>query len=143
MVVWEFSFSAYFVNVFYISSINETYWDKPENKIVDYCGPSNLISSGFVLWLLLVPAIACVVQLPGSVFLYRRSNFYRFAPEIGLADCLATVCLIVRAIWKGYRWKESIAAVFLVREGVGKGDLWWRETASSRELSNPGMHSYS
>lgn len=111
LVEWEFSISAYFVNIVYLSTINESYWDEPE------------ILSGLVLWLLLVPAIACVVQLPGSVFLYRRSNFYRFTPEIGLADCLATVCLVSKAVWYDCRWKEAIAAVFLVRDGVGSGEL--------------------
>jgi hypothetical protein len=130
MVNWEFSFSVYFVNVHYLSYLNDSYWKEPEIQEVDNCGPPNLISSGYALWLVLVPAVACVVQLPGSVFLYRRSNFYRFAPEIGVADCLATVILLAKALWKGYRWKESVAAVFLVREGIGRGDLWWRGIAS-------------
>lgn len=131
MADWDFTFSAYFVNVYWISSINDTYWDVPKTRIVDDCGPPNLLSSGFALWLILVPAVACVIQLPGSVFLYGRSNFYRFAPEIGLADCLATICLVAKALWKGYRWKESVASVFLVREGIGAGDLWWRGGATT------------
>jgi hypothetical protein len=130
MVEWSFSASAYFINIYYSSGINDSYLEPAKPQEVDNCGPPNLISSSFALWLVLVPAIACVVQLPGSVFLYRRSNFYRFAPEIGLADCLATLMILAKALWRGYGWKESVAAVFIVREGIGKGDLWWREEAA-------------
>jgi|SRR5579859_6467224 len=56
-----------------------------------------------------------------------RSNFYRFSPELGVADALSTLVLLVRARWRGYQWWESLVAVFVVREGVGRGDLWWRE----------------
>lgn len=135
MVSWDLSISGYFVNIYYVSTINDTYWDKPQIRVVDGCGSPNLISSGFVLWLILVPAVACVVQLPGSVFLYGRSNFYRLAPEIGVADCLATVCLVLKALWRGYRWKESVAAVFAVREGIGAGDLWWRGMGTTQSSS--------
>ena len=79
------------------------------------------------------------MQLEGSVFLFRRSNFYRFAPEIGLADSLATLALVGKALIRGYRWKESVAAVLLVREGVGSGELWWRE--GSEVGSNGGTQS--
>jgi hypothetical protein len=129
MVEWSFSASVYFINIYYSSSINDSYVEPSKPQEIDNCGPPNLISPGFALWLVLVPAVACVVQLPGSVFLYRRSNFYRFAPEFGLADCLATLMILSKALWQGYGWKESVAAVFIVREGIGKGDLWWREEA--------------
>ncbi|RFU25230.1 hypothetical protein B7463_g11096, partial [Scytalidium lignicola] len=132
---WSFSFEAYFINAYYISDLNTTHVEQPKPHIIDNCGPSNLISSGFALWLVLVPAVACVVQLPGSVFLYRRSNFYRFAPEIGLADCLATILLLARALLRGYGWKESVAAIFLIREGIGRGDLWWRDEVATTEGS--------
>jgi hypothetical protein len=130
MVDWEFSFTGYFVNAYYGSFLNDSYWEGAKLQEVDNCGPPNLISTGYALWLVLVPAVACVVQLPGSVFLYRRSNFYRFAPEIGMADCLATITLLAKALRKGYSWKESVAAVFIVREGIGRADLWWRGIAS-------------
>jgi hypothetical protein len=74
-----------------------------------------------------VLAVGCVVQLPGSVLLFDRSNFYRFSPELGIADALSVIVLLIKARWKGYQWRESLVAVFVVREGIGRGELWWRE----------------
>lgn len=129
---WEFSASAYIVNVYWASWINESYWDVPKTSVIDSCGPPNSVSAGYALWLALIPAVGCVVQCPGSVFLFRRSNFYRFAPEIGIADSLAALSLVVKALLKGYRWKESVAAVLVIREGVGRGQLWWRDAVEIR-----------
>jgi hypothetical protein len=129
---WEFAASAYIVNVYWASWLNESNWDVPKIREIDSCGPPNLWSAGYALWLALIPAVGCVVQCPGSVFLFRRSNFYRFAPEIGIADSLAVMTLVFKALIKGYRWKESVAAVLLVREGVGRGELWWRDTVDKR-----------
>ncbi|PGH19181.1 hypothetical protein AJ80_04150 [Polytolypa hystricis UAMH7299] len=132
-MTWSFSFSLWVVNGAYESDYNGTAYIKPNITEIDDCGPDNLISAGYALWLVLVPAVACVVQLPGSLFLFRRSNFYRFSPELGLVDCFAVLTLIVKALWNGFRWDESIAAVFTVRDGIGRGDLWWRKDL--RELS--------
>ncbi|KAF2811714.1 uncharacterized protein BDZ99DRAFT_475235 [Mytilinidion resinicola] len=126
-MVWSFSFSLWVVNGAYVSNYNASLYREPDIIEIDDCGPANLISAGFALWLVLVPAVACVVQLPGSLVLYRRSNFYRFSPELGLVETLAVLSLLTKALWKGYRWDESIAAVFAVRDGIGQGDLWWRK----------------
>jgi len=107
--------------------LNTTKTSFNQTLFSESCGPANTLSAGNAFWLVFVLAIACVVQLPGSVFLFGRSNFYRFSPELGIADALATAALIVRALWRGYRWTESVVAVFVVREGIGRGDLWWRE----------------
>lgn len=100
---------------------------------IDTCGPANLLSAGYALWLVLVPAVACVLQHPGSVFLFGRSNFYRFAPELGIADGLGVVALLVKALRQGHRWRESVVAVFVVREGIGRGELWWRADGTGME----------
>ena len=106
---------------------------KPPNATIpailppDNCGPANLLSAGNAFWLVFVLAVACVVQLPGSVFLFDRSNFYRFSPELGVADALSVLVLLLKATWRGYQWRESLVAVFVVRESIGRGDLWWRE----------------
>src|SRR5579862_1651439 len=102
----DFMVSIYIATISYSSRLNETDWYTPPTKIVDNCGPPNTISSGYALWLVLIPAVGCVVQLPGSVFLHKRSNFYRFAPEIGIADALASVVLAGKAVVRGRRWKE-------------------------------------
>jgi len=120
MVTWEFTASAYFINVCWASWLNESYWERPQPKVIDNCDPPNILSPGYALWLALL-------KLPGSTFLYRRSKFHRFTPEIKLTDCLATAALASKALLRGYRWKESIAAALLVREGMGAGELWWRE----------------
>jgi hypothetical protein len=59
---WEFSFSVYFVNVYYLSYLNNLHWKEPKLQEVDDCSPLKLVSSGYILWLALVPAVACVVQ---------------------------------------------------------------------------------
>jgi hypothetical protein len=93
----------------------------------DLCGPANLLSAGNAFWLVFVLAVGCVVQLPGSVYLFDRSNFYRFSPELGVADALSVLVLLVKGTWRGHQWRESLVAVFVVRAGIGRGDLWWRE----------------
>ncbi len=136
---WDFTFSASFwiINVVYYSEWNESSWKEPKTIEEDDCGPANLISSGFALWLVLAPAVACVVQLPGSILFHGRSNFYRFAPEMGMADCLATLILLFKALRRGYGWTQSVLAVFLIREGIGEGDLWWREKPSDEPEAPP------
>lgn len=125
-MAWSFSFSLWIVNGIYESNYNASAYQKPTIITVDDCGPPNLISPGYGLWLVLVPAVACVSQLPGSLLLFGRSNFYRFSPELGIAEALAAVVLLVKAVWAGYRWDEGLAAVLVVREAIGRGDLWWR-----------------
>ena len=136
---WDFSFSAslWIVNVLYYSEWNESTWEVPKTIEQDDCGPANLISPGFALWLVLAPAVACAVQLPGSILFHGRSNFYRLAPEMGMADCLATLILLHKALRRGYGWTQSVLAVFLIREAIGEGKLWWRENESTRDLEAP------
>lgn len=122
---WTVSLDFWIINAFYDSAYNASQTG-PEIIETDDCGPDNLISSGYALWLVLVPAVACVVQLPGSLFLFRRSNFYRFCPELGIVDALALISLIAQALLKGYPWSQSVTAVLAVRDGIGRGDLWWR-----------------
>jgi hypothetical protein len=141
IMVWDFTFSFWIINGAYISNYNASLYTEPKIIEIDDCGPADLISAGFALWLVLVPAVACVVQLPGSLILFQRSNFYRFSPELGLVDTLAVISLLIKALWKGYRWDESIAAVFTVRDGIGQGDLWWRkdlETMFPADDGHPG-----
>lgn len=136
-MTWSFSFSLWIINGVYYSDWNATNHRTPKTITVDECGPPNFISGGYALWLVLVPAIACVAQLPGSVFLYGRSNFYRFSPELGIAECLAVIALTFEAMTLGYRWDMSLVAVFAVRDGIGKNDLWWREETQRAELTIP------
>src|SRR2546423_8509862 len=105
---------------------------KPTNTTIpilppDECGPANLLSAGNAFWLVFVLAVGCVVQLPGSIFLFDRSNFYRFSPELGIADALSVLVLLIKATWRGHQWREALVAVLVVRESIGRGDLWWRE----------------
>ena len=135
---WGITATLWIVNVGYYSEWNESTWKSRELIETDDCGPANLISPGFVLWLVLAPAIACVVQLPGSVLFYGRSNLYRFAPEMGVADCLATLALLVKALRAGYTWTQSVLGIFLIREAIGEGDLWWRKPEEpEQELPQP------
>ena len=126
---WEFS-SLWIINRGYVSSYNDSLYTTPEIIEIDDCGPSNLISANHTLWLVLVHAVACVIQLPGSLFLFRQSNFYRFSPELGIVDTLAVLSLLLTAFWRGYCWNESIATVFAAEDG-----LWWR--ANLEALSHP------
>jgi hypothetical protein len=104
------------------------------------CPKPNTLSAGNAFWIVFVFAVACVVQLPGSIFLFERSNFYRFSPDLGIVDALATIALITRGIYSGYGWPETIVAVFLVRDGIGRGDLWWREELPFGITSGRGKH---
>ena len=85
------------------------------------------------------------------MFLHKRSNFHRFAPEIGIADALASVVLVGKTVVKGWKWKEAVLGVMLIREGIGEGDLWWREGVDAGgagasgeevpgELHSPGLN---
>jgi hypothetical protein len=98
------------INGVYISEYNSAFYAKPEVIKIDECGPDNLLSAGFALWLVPVPAVACVVQLSGSIFLFNRSNFSRFSPELGIIDSLAVLILFAKALSNGYLWNEVIAA---------------------------------
>lgn len=133
----SFSVSAWIFNIVYYDDWNESTWKVPKTIEQDDCGPANLISSGFALWMVLAPAIASVVQLPGSILFHGRSNFYRFAPEMGLADCLATLILLLKALRRGYGWTHSVLAVFLIREAIGEGSLWWREEGTTESEAPP------
>ena len=133
-MTWEFS-SLWIINHGYVSSYNGSLYTTPEIIETNDCGPSNLISAGHAFWLVLVPAVACVVQLLSSLFLFRRSNFCRFSSGLGIVDTLVMLSLLLKAFWRGYRWDESIAAVFAVRDGIGRKDLWRR--ADLEALSNP------
>ena len=129
---WSFDINIFGVAGAYWSSELANF-TKPSNVTApiippDDCGPANLLSPGNAFWMVFVLAIACVVQLPGSIFLFDRSNFYRFSPELGVADALSVLVLLSKARWRGYQWRESLVSVFVVREGVGRGDLWWRES---------------
>lgn len=124
---WSFYASLWVVSITYSSDLNSTHWEARETVEVDDCGPLSVNTPGYALWLALVPAVACVVHLPGSVLLPGRSSLYRLSPELGLADALATLGLVVRALWEGYKWREAVVAVLAVREGFGRADLWWRQ----------------
>ncbi|SPO06508.1 uncharacterized protein DNG_09198 [Cephalotrichum gorgonifer] len=125
-VGWSISASLFIVGFSYSSALNESYWDVPPTVEVDECG-SRLISPGYVLWLVFVPAVACASQLQGSVYLNGRSTLYRLSPGIGIADALATLGLVAKALWNGYPWKTAVTAAFIAREGIGRSNAWWRE----------------
>ncbi|KAM5366406.1 hypothetical protein ACJZ2D_010516 [Fusarium nematophilum] len=126
---WSLSISLYVVNVAYASWLNETSWDVPETSRieVDICGNPNLLSPGFVLWLILVPAIACTTHLPGSTLFHGHATVYRLSPASSLADCFATLVLVGNALLKGYPWRQSVAGVLLVRQGIGLDKTYWRQ----------------
>src|SRR5271156_4539747 len=93
----------------FYSNTSESVFNK--TLFEDSCPPTNTLSSGNAFWVVFVLAVACVVQLPGSIYLFDRSTFYRFSPELGLVDALATAALIIKALHGGYRWAESVVAV--------------------------------
>lgn len=126
---FSFEFSAWIINFYYASWLNETSWDEPEDDSskVDDCETPVLLSPTLVIWLVLVPALANAAQLPGSLLYHGHSTFYRLSPISGLADCFVTYTLVGKALAKGHSWRQSIAGVLLVREGIGQNDLWWRK----------------
>ncbi|WAO90099.1 Hypothetical protein NCS54_00751000 [Fusarium falciforme] len=126
---FSFEFSAWIINFYYASWLNETSWDEPEDDSpkVDDCETPVLLSPTLVIWLVLVPALANAAQLPGSLQYHAHSTFYRLSPISGLADCFATYTLIGKALAKGHSWRQSIAGVLVVRQGIGQNDLWWRK----------------
>ncbi|KAK6537093.1 hypothetical protein TWF694_011293 [Orbilia ellipsospora] len=134
---WSFSFSFWIVNGIYESDRNVTAYrlrlNESEPIIIEQCGPSNLISAGYALWLVLIPAVACISQLPGSTFLSERSNFYRFSPELGIVETLNIIVLVIKGLLSGFGWHQSVLGVFVVREGIGNGDLWWRRDLSLQD----------
>ncbi|KAI8725693.1 hypothetical protein NCS52_00141000 [Fusarium sp. LHS14.1] len=126
---YSFEFSAWIINFYYASWLNETSWDDPEDASpkFDDCETPLLLSSTLVIWLVLVPALASAAQLPGSLLHHGHSTFYRLSPISGLADCFATYTLIGKALIKGHSWRQSIAGVLLLRQGIGQNNLWWRK----------------
>jgi len=100
---------------------------------IDNCGPIDVLTPGKAVWLLLVPVVACAVHLPGSMFLLNRSTWYRLSPEFGIADTLATMLFLVKALWRGHGWKNSVLAMLLMRDGIGRGDMWWRDRVGGAE----------
>ncbi|RSL82209.1 hypothetical protein CEP51_005307 [Fusarium floridanum] len=128
---YTFGFSAWIINFYYASWLNETSWDEPEAESpkVDDCETPLLLSPTFVIWLVLLPALANAAQLPGSLLYHGHSTFYRLSPVSGLADCFATFALIGKALVKGHSWRQSVAGVLLLRQGIGQNDLWWRKFA--------------
>ncbi|KAF3939207.1 hypothetical protein ABW19_dt0206094 [Dactylella cylindrospora] len=133
---FSFSFSLWIVNGFYDSDWDSKAANRSTTTVIDDCRPANLISAGFALWLVLVPAVACVSQLPGSTFLFKRSNFYRFSPELGLVEALSTITLVIKGLLSGFSWHQSVCGVLVVREGIGQGDLWWRRDINSQQDAN-------
>ncbi|RMJ06829.1 hypothetical protein CDV36_013574 [Fusarium kuroshium] len=125
---YTFGFSAWIINFYYASWLNETSWDEPEAESpkVDDCETPLLQSPTFVIWLVLLPALANAAQLPGSLLYHGHSTFYRLSPVSGLADCLTIYALVGKALAKGHSWQQSIAGALLVRQGIGQNDLWWR-----------------
>lgn len=126
---FSFEFSAWIINFYYASWLNETSWDEPEDDSpkVDDCETPVLLSPTLVIWLVLVPALANAAQLPGSLQYHGHSTFYRLSPISSLADCFATYTLVGKALAKGHSWRQSIAGVLVVRQGIGQNDFWWRK----------------
>ncbi|RSL68702.1 hypothetical protein CEP54_002656 [Fusarium duplospermum] len=127
---YSFEFSAWIINFYYASWLNETSWDEPEAESpkVDDCETPFLLSPTFVIWLVLVPALANAAQLPGSLLYHGHSTFYRLSPVSSLADCFATCVLVGKALAKGHSWQQSVAGVLLLRQGIGRDYLWWRKS---------------
>ncbi|EEU45742.1 uncharacterized protein NECHADRAFT_80914 [Fusarium vanettenii 77-13-4] len=125
----SFEFSAWIINFYYASWLNETSWDEPEadSPKFDDCEPPLLLSPTLVIWLVLVPALASAAQLPGSLLYHGHSTLYRLSPISGLADCFTTYTLVGKALAKGHSWRQSIVGVLLLRQGIGHNDLWWRK----------------
>lgn len=135
---YSFEFSAWIINFYYASWLNETSWDEaePDSPNVDDCETPMLLSPTLAIWLVLVPALASAAQLPGSVLYHGHATFYRLSPVSSLADCLATYVLAAKALLKGHSWRQSIAGILLVRQGIGQDYLWWRKFNLSRRLRN-------
>ncbi|KAI8673141.1 hypothetical protein LRP88_02336 [Fusarium phalaenopsidis] len=130
---FSFEFSAWIINFYYASWLNETSWDEPENDSpkVDDCETPVLLSPTLVIWLVLVPALANAAQLPGSLLYHGHSTFYRLSPVSGLAECFITYALIGKALAKGHSWRQSVAGVLIVRQEIGQNDFWWRKFSFS------------
>ncbi|RSL48890.1 hypothetical protein CEP53_009376 [Fusarium sp. AF-6] len=126
---YTFGFSAWIINFYYASWLNQTSWDEPEADLpkVDDCEAPLLLSTTFVIWLVLLPALANAAQLPGSLLYHGHSTFYRLSPVSGLVDCFATYALVGKALAKGHSWRQSIAGALLLRQGIGQNYLWWRK----------------
>jgi hypothetical protein len=138
---FSFEFSAWIINFYYASWLNETSWDEPEDDSpkFDDCETPLLLSSTLVIWLVLVPALANAAQLPGSILYHGHSTFYRLSPISGLADCFAIYTLVGKALAKGHSWRQSTAGALLVRQGIGQNDLWWRKFNLSRKTRIEGF----
>lgn len=97
----------------------------PTPDVIPTCHDQR-VSSLRAIRMIIVLAAVSALHLPGSLVFQKRSRFYRFAPEVGLVDLIATLVTIAQsAILHKRSLREAVTAVLICRHFTPKEDEWW------------------